>query len=157
MVSSAHIGAIALAALLAPSSASSAEDELAVVVASGFDATIDANVLRAAFTSAERRWTGGEAIVALNYPPSHPLRVAFDRAVLELDPDGVGRFWVEQRIRGAPPPPRHVSSPQLVARLVGRLRGSIGYIPVAMVDPSLRVVARIRNGKLFIGAEENRP
>jgi len=100
------------------------------------------------FASSRRSWSDGQAVVCFNLPPGHPLRVEFDRAVLHMEPDEVGRFWIDQRIRGTAKPPRQVEDPQIMLHIVARLPGAIGYVPATLVDGSVNVVARVRRGKV---------
>ena len=91
-------------------------------------------------------WSLGKGITAFNLATSSPLRVEFDHVVLHMSPDEVGRYWIDQRIRGGGRPPRQVDEGAVVAKLVARLPGSIGYAPAGTAIPSdVRVVARIRN------------
>jgi ABC-type phosphate transport system substrate-binding protein len=102
------------------------------------------------FTRTQTRWDNGAPIVPINAPPGSDMRIAFDRAVLQLDPDAVGRFWIDRRIRGLGLPPRHVADPASVVRVVEKLVGAIGYTPEALVTGAkVNVVARIRQGKVL--------
>lgn len=104
--------------------------------------------LASIYTAAMRSWPGDGSIVAFNYPPEHPLRQAFDHIVLKMTSEEVGRFWLDQRIRGSARPPRQVPDPALVARLVARIPGAIGYVPPGFAPESVRVLARIVDGKV---------
>jgi ABC-type phosphate transport system substrate-binding protein len=127
----------------------SGADELAVVVNPDIDfKRVDEAMLEAIFTAARRTWPNGEAIRAFNYEPESKLRVIFDQVVLRMSPFEVGRFWVDQRVRGQVRPPREIADPELIRRLVASLPGSIAYLPASAVDSSVRVVARIRGNRL---------
>jgi len=69
--------------------------------------------------------------------------------LLGLAPAEVGRFWIDQRIRGFGHPPRQVTDPAIMLRLVASLKGSIGYLPAGQADKTVRIVARIRQGKVI--------
>lgn len=102
------------------------------------------------FTRTQTRWDDGTPIVPINAPPGSDARIAFDRAVLRLDPDSVGRFWIDRRIRGLGLPPRHVGDPGTIVRVVEKLPGAIGYAPDSLVrNARVKVVARIRQGKIL--------
>lgn len=102
------------------------------------------------FTRAQTRWDDGTPIVPINAPPGSSLRVEFDRVVLRLSPDEVGRFWIDRRVRGLGLPPRHVSEPATIVRVVEKLNGAIAYAPEELVvGARVRVVARIRQGKVL--------
>jgi hypothetical protein len=42
-----------------------------------------------------------------------------------------------------------VPEPALVARLVAKLPGSVGYVPASVTLNNVRVVARVRQGKVL--------
>jgi hypothetical protein len=141
--------AAAFALLAAPSRAGDEVEELAVIVNPRNPAKrIDAFELEAIFTMATQGWPGGGTVIPFNYPPEDRLRVAFDRAALRMEPDQVGRFWIDQRVRDALRPPRQVGDPSIALRLVARLPGAIAYVPSSLVDGSVKVVARVRRGKV---------
>lgn len=96
--------------------------------------------LAAIFTTRKQSWSGGKRIVPFNFPAKHEVRVAFDHAVLEMDPDEVARYWIDRRIRGGSPPPKQVSNARLIARLVEKLDGGIGYVPAGTELGATRVV-----------------
>jgi ABC-type phosphate transport system substrate-binding protein len=140
---------VGLLLLLGPRSLAEEVKEIVVVVdPSNPIKSLSASELEAIFTSRRLTWSGDVAIVAFNLSPGDAVRVAFDKAVLGMNADEAGRYWVDQRIRGGPRPPRQVGDPVLMLRLVGRLRGAIGYAPIDKLIPGARVVARIRNGKV---------
>lgn len=106
--------------------------------------------MEALFTRAQTRWDDGSPIVPINAPPGSQLRVEFDRVVLRLDPEEVGRFWIDRRVRGLGMPPRHVSEPSTIVRVVEKLNGAVGYAPEDLVRSApVKVVARIRQGKVL--------
>lgn len=125
------------------SSTSDAAGSLVVIVnASVTQASFSTGELSAIFTTRKRNYDGGQRIIPLNLPPGDEGRVTFDRKVLGMDPDEVARYWIDRKVRGGNPPPRHVPSAALVARLVEKLPGSIGYVPAHLAG-KLRVVAEI--------------
>lgn len=124
--------------------------EIAVIVNRSVPVTaLDRPALAAIFSMARRSWGDGLSAVPLNYPPASTMRQTFDQLVMGLAPAEVSRFWIDQRIRGMGHPPRQVGDAALMLRVVANLKGSIGYVPAAMVDGSVRVVARIRGGKVI--------
>jgi hypothetical protein len=88
--------------------------------------------------------------VPINAPPGSDARIVFDRAVLRLDPDSVGRFWIDRRIRGLGLPPRHVADVGTIVRVVEKLNGAISYVTEDRIQGAkVKVVARIRQGKVL--------
>jgi len=127
----------------------SATAELAVIVHPKVPADkLTAEQLYGIFTVSRKDWSADLRVVVFNLSPDDKIRVAFDRAVLRMEPENVGRFWIDQRIRGGAKPPRYVPDPALVVRLVERLPGAIGYVPAKMAPSSVRIVARISQNKV---------
>ena len=143
------LGLVVLA-VAAPAPAADAPVDLDVIVHAAVPAqSLDRAALAAIFSMTRRSWGEGLAAVPFNFPPESPLRHTFDQGVLGLAPGEVGRFWIDQRIRGYGHPPRQVADPAIMLRLVASLKGSIGYVPAGQADKSVRIVARIRQGKVI--------
>jgi hypothetical protein len=120
------------------------------VNASSSITSLNASDLAEMYNGSRHTWANGTTVIALNLPANQPLRTEFDRVVLGMSPDQVGRYWIDQRIRGASKPPRQVEDPLLVMKLVGRLPGAIGYAPTgAVTGAEVRIVAQIRNHKVI--------
>jgi hypothetical protein len=81
---------------------------------------------------------GGRRVVPFNYAVGDPLREAFDRLLLNMGPDQVGRYWVDRRIRGQGMPPKTVPSRQLMRAVVGRIPGVLGYLTPDYLDSSVQ-------------------
>jgi hypothetical protein len=82
----------------------------------------------------------GTKLIPFNHPPRTPDRVAFDRIVLGMSPDEVGRYWIDQRIRGGDSPPRTLDSVSLLVRLVAALPGAFAYVREGFSSPDLKIV-----------------
>jgi hypothetical protein len=82
----------------------------------------------------------GTKLVPFNHPPNTPDRVAFDRIVLGMTPEEVGRYWIDQKIRGGDSPPRTIDSVALLVRVVGALPGAFAYVREGFSSPELKVV-----------------
>lgn len=136
-------------ALRTARAASAEPPELAVIVHPGVSLKrLTRAQLAAIFTSSRQTWDDGSSIIAFTHTPDSVLRQTFDRAVLGMEPDQVGRYWVDQRVRGGPRPPRQLTAPGLTVKLVAKLAGAISFVPVTMVDGSVRVVARVVRGEV---------
>jgi hypothetical protein len=144
---SAGLVALAMTVGLAAAEAES-EIELAVVVNLQNRAQISPAELENIFLLRRRQWSDGVPIVPFNYPPGDATRNAFDRAALRMSVDEAARYWLDQRIRSGTRAPRQLGDGGLAVRLVGRLPGAIAYVPAGMVNGSVRVVARIRGGRV---------
>ena len=128
-----------------------ADEDLAVIVHTASPIRgISREELRAIFTTRMRSWDDGTKLIPLNFAPRDPQRVLFDRIVLGMEPDEVGRFWIDRKVRGGNPPPKHVPNVKIMRGAVAKLRGAIGYLPVASVGDAVRIVARVKEGKLVV-------
>jgi hypothetical protein len=122
--------------------------ELLVIVHADNHDAVSASDLEAYFLRKQRHWPSGDTVIPINFPPEAAPRRTFDRAVLGMSPDEVARYWLDQRIRDGDTAPREVGDGALIARLVARLRGAVGYVPAGAAVPGVRVVARVRGGEL---------
>ncbi len=84
---------------------------------------------------------GGVRLIPFNHPPGSPDRVAFDRIILGMSPEEVGRYWVDQKIRGGDSPPRTIDSVALLVRVVGVLNGAFAYVREGFTSPELKAVS----------------
>ena len=74
---------------------------------------------------------------SINHPPKTVDRVGFDQVVLGMDPETVGRFWIDRKIRGGSGPPRTVESLATLRRVVEKLPGALGYLrPAIREEPA---------------------
>ncbi len=83
----------------------------------------------------------GVKVIPFNHPANTPDRVAFDRIVLGMSPEEVGRYWVDQKIRGGDSPPRTIDSVALLLRVVAALDGSLAYVREGFTSPELKTVS----------------
>jgi hypothetical protein len=144
--------AILAAALALPGGSSPAAEtqvRLAVVANPGVPVkSLGTSELAAIFTRATRSWKDGTAIRPINLPPGSPERVAFDRAVLHLEPEQSAQFWIDRMVRGEEPAPKAIAKVEVVMTLVPTLAGGIAYVPEQKVDDKVKVLAFVRDGKV---------
>jgi ABC-type phosphate transport system substrate-binding protein len=141
---------LAFGSVWAGASHATHEESLLVIVnAQASVAQVSSYEIEALFTRGQTRWDNGSAVYPFSFPAGSPPREQFDRAVLRLSPDQVGRFWLDRRIRGLGMPPKQVPSATMMMQIVANLPGSIGYIPAARAKlVGVKVVARIVQGKV---------
>jgi hypothetical protein len=114
---------------------------LAVIVAPSSKLTnISLADLRRVFQSERLTDPDGNRIIALNHPPKTVDRMGFDHAVMNMDADAVGRFWIDRKIRGGSGPPRTVESLATLRRVVEKLPGAIGYLRPGQLSNEVRAV-----------------
>jgi hypothetical protein len=131
----------ALVALAPRPVAAGSEVALAVIVSPNSKLTqISSSDLRRVFQSDRLTDPDGNRLIALNHPPKTVDRVGFDSVVLGMDPDEVGRFWIDRKIRGSSGPPRTVESLGTLRRVVEKLPGAIGYIRPTQLSNEVRAI-----------------
>ena len=110
-----------------------------VVGASSTSKDIDIGTLRRAFEGLPSV-LDGKRLIPVNHANNTPLRVAFDRQILRLEPGDVGKFWIDKRIRDEGAPPKTVPSPDLAVRLAASVPGIITYASAELVNASVKVL-----------------
>lgn len=110
-----------------------------VVGASSTIKNIDFAILRRAFSGLPAE-VDGKRLLPINHPNGAPLREAFDRMVLGLEPGDVGKFWIDKRIRDEGSPPKSVPSPELAIRIAASLPNAITYASPELVNASVKVL-----------------
>ncbi len=99
--------------------------------------------IEAIFKALKRSWSGGKRILPFNFPARDPLRVAFDRAALHMEPTAVARYWIDQRVRGGQHPPTQVPTSAMMLQVVSSLETAIGYAPTSDLVSGVKVVAEV--------------
>ena len=114
---------------------------LLVIISSATGLTdISSALLRRTFQGYPAEYHPGKRLIPINLPTDAPERRRFDLAVLGLTAAEVGRFWVDQRIRGSSQPPRTVPSAELAVRVALSFPGAITYTTHELVKPGLNVL-----------------
>lgn len=133
---------VASAARLPPARAQSqARDVLVAIIAHATGITdIATGTLRSAFRGDYAEYAPGKRILPFNHPPGSAERTAFDQAVLGLDPDEMGRFWIARRIRGEGLAPRVIPNVSLGLRAIAAYPGAITYVRAKQVNATVRVL-----------------
>lgn len=144
------LSVLTVAAALSWATGSSAGGEvLAVVVNKSNPITsLGQNELRPIFQTTRKAWSSGEDAVPINLPEDSPLRNDFDRAVLGLDPERVARYWTDRKVRGGARPPVRVPNSSAMLKAVALKPGAVGYVKLSEVNNSVKVVAKVADGKL---------
>ena len=136
-------GVVATAlAVLTPRAVRASNDvALAIIVSPESRLTnISVTDLQRVFQSERLTDPDGSKLIPLNHPPKTVDRVGFDLVVLGMDPEAVGRFWIDRKIRGGSGPPRTVESLATLRRVVEKLPGAIGYIRPAQLSSEVRAI-----------------
>ena len=142
------LGCIAVALCWTDSSRASEEVIAVIVNKANPVGTMRREDLRPIFLTTKTVWSSGQSIEPFNLPESSSARTAFDNAVLGMNPDEVARYWIDRRIRGDARPPRKIQSAGTIVALVAKGEAAIGYVPLADVNASVKVVARVEGGQV---------
>ena len=120
---------------------SAADEPVLVVVGATFPANdISLAALKDSFAG-RAVMIAGKRLIPINHPPNSALRVAFDRAVLGLEPAAIARFWVDARIRAEGMPPTTAATPDLAMRIVASLAHTVSYGTKAMLNPKVKAIS----------------
>jgi hypothetical protein len=147
------LAAVALAVVMtwsaSPGAIAQSGIRLAVIANPGVPVkSLGGSELAAIYSRTTRNWKDGTAIRPLNLQPGSPERVAFDRAVLRLEPEQSAQFWVDKMVRGEEGAPKAIAKVEIILRLVPTLAGAVAYVPEDRVEDKTRVLAFIRDGRV---------
>ena len=87
----------------------------------------------------KRHSIGSERVIPLNLLGQHESRILFESNVLGMDRDRLNNYWVKQHYEGVSPPLTQGSFESIKA-FVQSVDGSIGCVPMSMVDSSVKAV-----------------
>lgn len=135
--------AIALLGLLAAALPASAEASFRVIVNAELrDGPMQKNRLSALFLSGTGRWgTTGREVVLVDQSLASPVRAAFSREVLEMEPRSVLTYWNRRLVEGKGRPPKVKASDAEVVAFVASKAGGIGYVSDAIeLPPGVRIL-----------------
>jgi hypothetical protein len=132
---------VGLSLMVLGGSARAEARKLVVVVAKGSSVTnISHGDLKRCFLG-EPVAAGGKALVPFNAAPNTPDRAGFDKAVLGMTPNEVGKFWVERKIRGQSGAPRALPSVAHIVKVAAKFPGAISYVPADQLTGEIQAVA----------------
>lgn len=120
---------------------SSALAEISVIVNPGNGSTITTQDIPRMFLGKLKRFTNGQAVVALNNKASGGVQANFDKQVLKKSPAQIKAYWSKQLFTGKGKPPKTLGSDQEVLQFVASTPNAIGYVNAANVNDSVKVVA----------------
>ncbi|MFT3696755.1 MAG: hypothetical protein QM831_26675 [Kofleriaceae bacterium] len=141
---------IALFVLMMIAAVAHADPDLVIIVNADNAVKLSPDYLEGVFLKKEKFFSGDVPIVALNAAPDSALRQEFDRIVLNLTPEQSARYWIDARVRSGETPPKELADSALTVKLVAKLKGGIGYVPVTTQLSGVRVVGQIKAGKLVL-------
>lgn len=128
---------LCLGLMMSMSAAFAADYAVVVAKESGISA-MEQSRIRDIFLR-RRNFEGSVKLIPVNPLGEDELRRRFEEAVLMMDRDEVTRYWTASHFQGVSPPTTQASL-ESVKRFVERVQGAIGYLPLTMVDDSIRVL-----------------
>ena len=87
----------------------------------------------------KRHSVGNQRVIPLNLVGQHESRSLFESNVLGMNRDRLNNYWVKQHFEGVSPPLTQGSFESIKA-FVQSVDGSMGCIPLSMVDNSVKAV-----------------
>ena len=118
-----------------------AAEEIVVVVHPDRIVSLRTSDIAQIFLKQRRFWRNGEAIVPVNRDASS-AREDFTRTVFGVDARSQVTYWNREYFRGVLPPIT-LASDEAVLRFVASDPRAVGYVPVSLVDDTVRVAARL--------------
>lgn len=119
-------------------------DDIAVIAnpKAGFDSLTKAEA-RLLFLGKNKSLPSHQTAIPLMHVEASPLRIRFDRAVMDRDPKQSRAYWAQMIFTGRGKPPRQLNNDNEVKQEVSRNPDAIGYINASAVDNTVKVVLRI--------------
>ena len=140
----AALAMVLLAAQAAAGAESAAVEAIAVVVGrESFITRVDRDALREIYLRRQRLWPNGAQAIPVNLPAGHPLREEFSRLVLGRPSRDLVAYWNGRYFEGIRPP-IVLPSAAAVRAYVAAEPAAVGYLPVAEVDATCRVLLRMQ-------------
>ena len=97
--------------------------------------------IRAIFLD-KKRFIGGEKVLAMNYEYNHPLRLCFERTILEKSEQSLERYWRKAYYNGKRPP-KVVTSIEMLLSYFENVHPTIGYVDAnETLEEGLKVLYR---------------
>lgn len=123
-----------------PRAAAQARESIVMIIAASTGISdIPADLLRTTFRGLPVQYHGFR-LIPFNAPLNTPMRVRVDRLLLALEPENVGSFWVDQRVRDGRTPPRTAPTVELALRVVAHLPGAISYVPASALADKVKAL-----------------
>ena len=118
----------------------SAEDEIAVIVASNAsNLNLNPSILRDIYLKKIFLNDSDQEFIPINLPPGHALRRAFALTLFNKSTQELQNYWNQRYFHGITPP-FVLGSPQAVVQFVAKTPGAIGYVTPCDLNPSVKLV-----------------
>ena len=145
---------VLLVAAVAVARAEPERQPIAVIVSATWDTPdeIQLTTLSRLYMGRVTRWAG-RRIERYELAPGSVARSAFASRVMGRSERELEDYWLEQALTGGAIPPREVDAVAEMRRIIANRAGSIGYLPLAALQPEdsgrLRILAVRVDGAAF--------
>ena len=96
-----------------------------------------------AFFLDKKRFIGESKVLVMNHEHENPLRICFEKNILEKSKKSLERYWRKAYYQGKRPP-KIISSNEMLFLYLQSVQPSIGYVEFnATLDKELKVLYRI--------------
>lgn len=115
-------------------------DSVVVVVDQSVDVeSITKKELREIYTLKKQNWQDGNRIFVADYKGSNHLRSEFyDKMGYKIT--SIKRIWLRAQFTGTTIPPKVVTSPEEMKKIVTTKPGTIGYLPKKEVETGQKII-----------------
>ena len=108
--------------------------ELAVIVHKASPAqTLSNDQVKAYYLKKQAAWTDGSKVRPVQQ--SGDVRDGFVKRTLGMSTTDFERYWLQLKYSAAESPPKQVDSDDDVIKFVGAMKGAIGFVDAASLDP----------------------
>ncbi len=91
----------------------------------------------------KKRFIGESKVLVMNHEHENPLRICFEKNILEKSKKSLERYWRKAYYQGKRPP-KIISSNEMLFLYLQSVQPSIGYVEFnATLDKELKVLYRI--------------
>jgi ABC-type phosphate transport system substrate-binding protein len=87
------------------------------------------------------RWPWGAEVVAVDVRGNPPARAVFLRSILKTTSEDLDAYWIGQKMTRNADPPARAADWASVKQMVASKPGAVGFVPAAMVDGTVKVLA----------------
>ena len=131
---------IALLGLASTLFISNAYSESAVIVNPANASQISKDDIADIYLGKLKRFSNGEAVVALDHQESSDIRTQFLQAVLDKNPVQMKSYWSRLIFTGKGVPPEILENDAEIVKYVSKNPGAIGYIGTQSVTDKVKVI-----------------
>ena len=120
-----------------------AEGEIAVIMANDSkEVAMDRVKLRDIYLKKILIDAEGTALIPVNLPPEHPLRLSLTESLFRKSAQQLQDYWNQRYFHGITPP-YVLHSQEAVVQFVAKTPGAIGYIAVCRLDDRVKSVLKL--------------